>query len=199
MLRTWRGTLVSMAAWPLETRGAAGPALTHRSPRPMPGAPLRRVWLPMSLNFNDPEDDEDRREVIQLDSLARRRQVAATRWGFILVTMMRTVAALWFLLGIIYWLRIIMPGEAPLDALPVDVAVVIVFFAVANLAAAIGLWLAAPWGGVLWLIAAVAELAASWFMPAYIRGGPTIWLLYSALILAYLVFTWLAAREREQF
>lgn len=154
----------------------------------------------MQLNFSTPdEDDDDRNEVIQLDSLARRRRVAATRWGMLLVWMMRSVAVLWFLLGLLYWMRILVPGNAPLDALPVDVAVTIVFFAVANLAAAVGLWLAAPWGGVLWLLAAIAELVAGWIMPAYIRGGPMIWILYIGLIGTYLAFTWLAAREREQF
>jgi len=70
---------------------------------------------------------------------------------------------------------------------------------VANLSAAVGLWLATPWGGVLWLIAAIAELAASWIMPAYIRGGPLLWMLYLVLIVTYVAFTWLAAREREQY
>jgi hypothetical protein len=154
----------------------------------------------MPLNFNTPQHDEDdRNEVIQLDSLANRRRVAETRWGLMLVWMMRTVAVLWFLLGLVYWMRIILPSNAPLDALPVDVATVIVFFAVANLSAAVGLWLATPWGGVLWLIAAIAELAASWIMPAYIRGGPLLWMLYLVLIVTYVAFTWLAAREREQY
>ncbi len=153
----------------------------------------------MQLNFNTPDDDDERSEVIQLDTLANRRRIAATRWGMLLVWLMRSVAVLWFLLGLVYWLRILLPGDAPLDALPVDVAVTIVFFAVANLAAAVGLWLAAPWGGVLWLLAAIAELAASWVMPAYIRGDIIIWALYIGLIGTYLVFTWLAAREREQF
>lgn len=144
-------------------------------------------------------DDDDTREVIHLETLAKRRHVTATRWGMMLVTMMRLVAGLWFLLGITYWLRILTPGSAPLDAIPADAATVIVFFAVAHLAAAVGLWLAAPWGGVLWLLAAVAEMAASWFMPAYIQGGAVVWLSYITLIVIYVIFTWLAAREQEDF
>ena len=145
------------------------------------------------------EKSDDTSEVIHLESLARRRHVAATRWGMLLVAMMRLVAVLWFLLGLLYWVRIMAPGAAPLDALPFDAAAAIVFFAVAHLAAAVGLWLAAPWGGVLWLLAAVAELAAGWFMPAYINGGPLIWLTYGALIVTYLAFTLFAAREQEQY
>ena len=143
--------------------------------------------------------DDDTREVIHLESLARRRHVTATRWGMLLVTMMRLVAVLWFLLGLLYWARILAPGAIPLDALPADAGAVIVFFAVAHLAAAVGLWLAAPWGGVLWLLAAISELAASWFMPAYIQGGVLVWLTYLTLIAVYIAFTWLAAREQEQF
>ncbi len=149
-----------------------------------------------TMNSND---ENDMREVIHLESLAQRRHVATTRWGMLLVTMMRLVAVLWFLLGLLYWARILAPGEVPLDALPSDAAVVIVFFAVAHLSAAVGLWLAAPWGGVLWLLAAVGELAASWFMPAYIKGGIFVWLTYISLIGVYVAFTWMAAQEREQY
>lgn len=153
----------------------------------------------MAINISKLDDDDDSREVILLDTLANRRRVATTRWGMLLVMMMRTVAVLWFVFGLIYWVRILAPGETPLDALPADAAATIVFFAVANLAAAVGLWLAAPWGGVLWLLAAIAELAAGWMMPAYIRGGAAVTLIYATLIVIYLAFTWLAAREREQY
>lgn len=151
----------------------------------------------MAVRIDNEEDDT--REVIHLETLARRRRIAATRWGFLLVVMMRLVAALWFALGLKYWAQIIIPDDAPLDALPADVAITISFFAVAHLAAAVGLWLAAPWGGVLWLLALIAEIAASWAMPAYIHGGPLIWGAYFTLVIAYIGFTYMAAQEREQF
>ena len=37
-----------------------------------------------------------------------------------------------------------------------------IFFAVIDLVAAIGLWLTAAWGGVVWLIAAGSQLMLSW-------------------------------------
>ena len=155
--------------------------------------------MPDAMPLKFERDDDDTREVIHLETLAKRRHVSATRWGMMLVTMMRLASVLWFLLGLTYWMRILAPGSAPLDALPSDAAVAIVFFAVAHPAAAVGLWLAAPWGGVLWLLAAVAEMAASWFMPAYIQGGFVVWMSYITLILIYVLFTWLAAQEQEQF
>ena len=38
-----------------------------------------------------------------------------------------------------------------------DQASAVIFFALADLLAAIGLWLATPWGGVLWLVVVAAE------------------------------------------
>ena len=34
----------------------------------------------------------------------------------------------------------------------------VIFFGVLDLVAAVGLWLATPWGGVLWLLAAVSQI-----------------------------------------
>ena len=41
--------------------------------------------------------------------------------------------------------------------LPRPLQATIVFFAAVDLLAAVGLWLAAPWGGVLWLLCAAIE------------------------------------------
>ena len=41
-------------------------------------------------------------------------------------------------------------------ALPLQAT--IVFFACFDLLAAVGLWLAAPWGGAIWLLCAVVEV-----------------------------------------
>ena len=45
-----------------------------------------------------------------------------------------------------------------------------VFFAVIDLVAAVGLWLAAAWGGVVWLTAAISMAAIELFFPQVFGG-----------------------------
>jgi len=149
----------------------------------------------MAVRIDNEEDDT--REVIHLETLARRRRIAATRWGFLLVVMMRLVAALWFALGLKYWAQIIIPDDAPLDALPADVAITISFFAVAHLAAAVGLWLATPWGGVLWLLIASAQIFITLSMPGFFVGGYWLIAVNAALILMYFALTFEAGRDED--
>src|SRR5450755_1140522 len=82
---------------------------------------------------------------------------ASARWGAILVWFMRLVSAVWLLQGLVQWHTIILPGPVNFDALPPTVIGVTIFFAVIDPAAAVGLWLATPWGGVIWLLAVVAQ------------------------------------------
>ena len=45
------------------------------------------------------------------------------------------------------------------------------FFAVIDLVAAVGLWLAAAWGAVIWLTAVASMLAVEIFFPQVFGGG----------------------------
>lgn len=147
------------------------------------------------LNFDVP--DENDREVIHAGALAGRRRVNATRWGFMLVVFMRICGGLWLLLGLLHWTRILLPGSDSIEAIPTAAGIVIAVFAVADVVAAVGLWLAEPWGGVLWAITVAGEMAAIWFMPAYFIGGHMLLPLFAMLLLVYFSITWLAARQRR--
>ena len=72
----------------------------------------------------------------------------------------------------------------------------IVFFAAVDLLAAVGLWLAAPWGGVLWLLCVSIETVS----PALgVRGGASGALgvgMNIALVALYFFLTWRAGQER---
>jgi hypothetical protein len=120
-----------------------------------------------------------------------------TRWGFLLVAFMRIVALLWLVQGLLHWKVILAPEVAPLDALPGPVAAAIVFFAVTDLLAAVGLWLASAWGGVLWLFSACAGIIIALFMPDFQAGGLWIVLMNLCLIVVYFILTWNAAHERD--
>jgi uncharacterized protein DUF6163 len=71
-----------------------------------------------------------------------------------------------------------------------------VYFAVIELVAAVGLWLATPWGAVVWLTTVVSMAVIELMFPT-IYGGSLLIVAFEALILAaYLALAWMAARER---
>ncbi len=76
-----------------------------------------------------------------------------------LVWFMRTMACVWVAKGLFNWavLMGLNPRFGDFTMLPRALQTTIVFFAGADLLGAIGMWLAAPWGGVLWLLCASLE------------------------------------------
>ncbi|MCC2095518.1 MAG: hypothetical protein KDJ29_01420 [Hyphomicrobiales bacterium] len=137
----------------------------------------------------------DERDVILVGSLGQQKRRSRTRWGNLLVVYMRIVAAIWMVLGLLSWARILAPGATPLEALPSDVAGAIIFFSVGDLLAATGLWMATPWGGVLWLVMLVGEMAAILLLPAYFPGGVSLVIAYIGLALSYFLLSYYAANE----
>ncbi len=70
-----------------------------------------------------------------------------------------------------------------------------VFFAVIDLVAAVGLWLAAAWGAVIWLTAVASMLAVEIFFPQVFGGGMLTGLLEGGLLVLYL---WLALKSAQE-
>ena len=73
-----------------------------------------------------------------------------------------------------------------------------VFFAVIDLVAAVGLWLAAPWGAVVWLTASVSMAVIDLFFQQVYGPQPVIVALEGLVIGAYLFLAIQAAREHSQ-
>ena len=71
-----------------------------------------------------------------------------------------------------------------------------VFFAVIDLVAAVGLWLAAAWGAVVWLTAVVSMAVVEVFFPQVYGGSIFIVLGEVTLLGLYMWLAVLAARER---
>jgi hypothetical protein len=118
-------------------------------------------------------------------------------WDRYLVIFMRVVAALWIVKGLAAWAVILTPaqlGMPPFETLPGAVQAGFVSFAVLDLVAAVGLWLTSTWGGVMWLLAVMAHLMVTIAGPA-IPGSRLIGGAEIALVLAYVVLSWLASRE----
>lgn len=113
-------------------------------------------------------------------------------WGLALVVFMRLLAALWVFRGLSQWAAILLPGEPLFDVATPLFAAAVIFFAILDLVAAVGLWLATPWGGVLWLFSAVAQIFAALMIPTFLGK---VWILVNiALIAAYFWLTWQAGR-----
>ena len=70
-----------------------------------------------------------------------------------------------------------------------------VFFAVIDLVAAVGLWLAAAWGAVVWLTACVSMAAVEVFFPQVYGGRLVVVGVEGVLLFAYLFLAIQSARE----
>jgi len=124
--------------------------------------------------------------------------LAQLSWTDGLVWFMRTLAWVWVAKGLFNWGLVLgaFPGYGDFTMLPLPLQGSIVFFAAVDLLAAVGLWLAAPWGGVLWLLCAAIEAVS----PALgARGAATgaLGVALNALLVAlYFLLSWRAGQER---
>jgi Family of unknown function (DUF6163) len=71
-----------------------------------------------------------------------------------------------------------------------------VYFAVIELVAAVGLWLATPWGAVVWLTTVVSMAVIELMFPGIYGGSLFVVAGEAFMLAAYLALAWMAARER---
>ncbi len=126
---------------------------------------------------------------IRLD--APGKTAAQTQWGSILVLFMRLLACLWIVQGLAEWALVLLPSRPVFDTLPGATSAAIIFFAIADLVAAVGLWLATPWGGALWLFVASSQI----FIAVAVRNSISMtWIAIDVLLIAaYFVLTFKAS------
>jgi hypothetical protein len=121
-------------------------------------------------------------------------------WTGRLVLFLRVMAGLSMLKGLYHWAAVLGVGEDPsgfgFEANLTSWQAATIFFAVIDLVAAVGLWLAAAWGGVVWLTASISMAAIEAFFPQIFGGR--IWMMAIELagILAYVGIALMAAYER---
>ncbi|WP_454657451.1 DUF6163 family protein [Bosea beijingensis] len=124
----------------------------------------------------------------------------ANRWRLALVWFLRLLSAFWLAKGLTAWMVIFgLPGnpQPPFENRLLSYQAIIVYFAVIDLVAAVGLWLTSTWGGVLWLLAAISQMLLGFLFPRFVPM--TAWLvgLYVGLIAVYFLATWAAENEAE--
>lgn len=122
---------------------------------------------------------------------------AAARWGQMLTLFMRVMALFWLLQGVMQWVIVLTASRPIFDEAPTEAAIAVVFFAVLDLVAGVGLWLATPWGGVLWLLIAGAQIFVTLTMPGFFAGGYWLVGLDLALVGLYFFLTFEAGRDYE--
>ena len=122
---------------------------------------------------------------------------AAMRWSAALTWFMRILALVWIMKGLSAW-AVIIGVWTPIghfEARPTGYQAIIIYFALIDLVAAVGLWMASSWGGIVWLLAIMSHLILAAFFPDIVAGGMPVMALSLALITVYLALSWLAARE----
>lgn len=125
-----------------------------------------------------------------------RTEASWTQW---LVLFLRAMAVLSLLKGLRYWMAVCGFGLAPeggFEAQSLAWQAATIFFAVIDLVAAVGLWLAAPWGAVVWLTASVSMIVVEIFFPQIYGSLLLVLLTEPVAIAAYLVLAIMAAREQ---
>jgi hypothetical protein len=119
-------------------------------------------------------------------------------WTRRLVLFLRAMAAISLLKGLYHWAQVcgIGFGETqPFENHSIAWQTATVFFAVIDLVAAVGLWLAAAWGAVIWLTAVASMLAVEIFFPQVFGGGWLTGVVEGAWLALYL---WLALKSAQE-
>jgi len=121
------------------------------------------------------------------------------RWPYWLVGFLRVMAAVSLLKGLYHWAivcGIMAPFPSGFDSYPTPYQVATVFFAVIDLVAGVGLWLAAPWGAVVWLTSLISMAAVEALFPQIYGGNILVIVTELVLLVIYLWLALMAAREQ---
>jgi hypothetical protein len=117
-------------------------------------------------------------------------------WTRQLVFFLRVMAGISMIKGLYHWAEVTgIIGSEPFENHSIAWQTATVFFAVIDLVAAVGLWLAAAWGAVIWLTSVASMLVIAVFFPQVFGGGLLSLLLEGGLLALYL---WLALKSAQE-
>jgi len=122
-------------------------------------------------------------------------------WTARLILFSRAVAALTLLEGLYHWAAICGFGAGPdggFQAQQLAWQIATIFFAIIDPVAAVGLWLAAPWGAVVWLASAVTMIVVHTLLPQIYGFQPLLIAADVALISGYGYIAFQASREQRR-
>lgn len=120
----------------------------------------------------------------------------ARPWTWRLGLLLRALALVELVKGLGHWAALIGAGGAaePFAARPLGWFLTQAFFAAVDPVAAVGLWVGAPWGVAIWLIAALAQ------MSVLILSGPAILgvLAIVAIVAAMALYSGVSFKARRE-
>jgi len=122
-------------------------------------------------------------------------------WTEYLVLFLRLMAIVSMFKGLYHWAQVCGIG-APADGGFLSHTMAwrsaTVFFAVIDLVAAVGLWLAAAWGAVVWLSSVVSMAVVEVFFPNVYGGSVFVVFIEMTLLAVYLWLAIVSAREHSR-
>ena len=122
-------------------------------------------------------------------------------WAEYLVLFLRIMAGVSLVKGLYHWSQVCgigAPADGGFESHTIAWQTATVFFAVIDLVAAVGLWLAAAWGAVVWLTAVVSMAVVEVFFPQIYGGSIFIVLIEATSLAVYLWLAIFAAREQPK-
>ena len=122
-------------------------------------------------------------------------------WTEYLVLFLRIMAGVSMVKGLYHWSEVCGIGahsDQDFEAHSIAWQTATVFFAVLDLVAAVGLWLAAAWGAVVWLTSVVSMAAVVFFFPQVYGFNLFIIMVEFTLLAMYLWLAYKSAYERPQ-
>jgi len=122
-----------------------------------------------------------------------------TAWTRRLVLFLRIMALVSMFKGLYHWSVVLGIGDgsgSTFEQATMAWQAATIFFAVIDLVAAVGLWLAAAWGGVVWLTASISMAAIELFFPQVFGGRLWIAIPEFIAIAIYIGLALMAGRER---
>jgi hypothetical protein len=120
-------------------------------------------------------------------------------WTGRFMLFLRIMAGLSMLKGLFHWALVVgIFSGTNFEAGATAWQAATIYFAVIDLVAAVGLWLAAAWGGVVWLTATISMAAIELFFPQVYGGSSVVILVELALLSAYFALAIAAAREQPE-
>jgi len=120
-------------------------------------------------------------------------------WTRRLVLFLRIMAVVSMLSGLYHWAQVtgfIGTEDDAFESQSMAWQSATVYFAVIELVSAVGLWLATPWGAVVWLTTVVSMAVIELMFPTIYGGNLIVVGVQAAFLAAYLALAWMAARER---
>lgn len=118
-------------------------------------------------------------------------------WSRLLMWLMRTLAVVWMIKGLMLWALILgFPGAGgPFEQLSLMQQTTTGLFAVFDVVAGVGLWMVAGWGTVVWLMATLGHITLAIIIPRAASLTPVTMAGYGVLVAIFLLTVWAALRQ----